>query len=137
MSKPLGAGLGLPSSEVQTVFIRGVNYLEIEAPGDGSQVRGVFLSWMESTEVLQPSDFPSREVARQPFGVLPAIRTHRDDTYLFGAVVAKLQGSQPLVLTPDTSPSRAFEFELEHPPLLALVTYEVLGAAIDARRLWW
>ncbi len=131
MSKPLGEGLGLPSSEVQTVFMRGVNYLEIEAPGDGSQVRGVFLSWMEPTEVLQPSDFPSREVARQPFGVLPSIRTHRDDTYLFGTIVAKLQGSQPLSLTPDMSPSQKFEFELEHPPLLALVSFEVLGAATD------
>ncbi len=132
MSKPLGEGLGLPSSEVQTVFMRGVNYLEIEAAGDGSQVRGIFLSWMEPTEILQPTDFPSREVARQPFGVLPPMRTHRDDAYLFGAVVARLQGSTPLVLRSGSSPTNTFEFELEHPPLMAMVTCEVLGAAIDA-----
>ncbi len=132
MSKPIGEGLGLPSSEVQTVSMHGVNYLEIEAPGDGSQVRGVFLSWMEPTEVLQPSDFPSREVARQPFGVLPSMRTHREDRYLFGAIVARLQGGEPLGMKSGESSSKTFEFGLEHPPLLAVLTYEVLGAAIDA-----
>ena len=130
-SAPLGQGLGLPSSEVMTVSMNGVNYLEIEAPGDGSQVRGVFLSWLETAQVLQPSDFPSREAARQPFGVLPQVRTRRDDTYLFGTVVARLQGSKPRVLRDGESPSAAFEFELEHPPLMAVVTYEVLGAAVD------
>ena len=128
----LGQGLGLPSSEALTVFMHGVNYLEIEAAGDGSQVRGVFLSWMETAQVLQPSDFPAQERVRQPFGILPQTRTHHDDSYLFGSVVARLQGSKPLVMKSSDSPSASFEFELEHPPLMAVVTYEVLGAAIDA-----
>ena len=131
-SAPLGQGLGLPSSEVVTAFMNGVNYLEIEAPGDGSQVRGVFLSWMENIQVLQPRDFPAQESVRQPFGILPRARTHRDDTALFGSVAARLLGSKPVVLKSGESPSTAFEFELEHPPLLAVVTYEVLGAAVDA-----
>lgn len=131
-STPVGQGLGLPSSEVLTVFMNGANYLEIEAPGDGSQVRGVFLSWMETAQVLQPQDFAGAEHVQQPFGILPPVRTRRDDSYLFGAVVAKLQGNKPQVLKPGESPSAAYEFELEHTPLLAVVTYEVLGAAVDA-----
>ena len=131
-SAPLGQGLGLPSSEVVTAFMNGVNYLEIEAPGDGSQVRGVFLSWMENAQVLQPRDFPAPESVRQPFGILPRTRTHPVDTALFGSVAARLLGSKPVVLKTGESPSTAFEFELEHPPLMAVVTYEVLGAAVDA-----
>ena len=131
-STPVGQGLGLPSSEVLTVFMNGANYLEIEAPGDGSQVHGVFLSWLEAAQTLQPSDFPAQETARQPFGILPPARTHRDDTYLFGTVVARLQGSEPVVLRDGEAPSAAYEFELEHRPLMAVVTYEVLGASVDA-----
>ena len=132
MSKPLGQGLGLPSTESLTVSMNGVNYLEIEAPGDGSQVRGVFLGWMETARILQSSDFPTQESVRQPFGILPRARTKNDDTYVYGAVVAKLHGSKPLVLRSSESPSATFEFELEHPPLLAVLTYEALGAAVDA-----
>ncbi len=128
----LGQGLGLPSSETLTVFMNGVNYLEIQAPGDGSQVRGVFLSWLETTQVLQPSDFPDQDRVHQPFGVLPRARTHGDDRSLYGAVTARLQGSKPLVLKDGAAPSAAFEFELEHAPMMAVVTFEVLGAAIDA-----
>ena len=43
-----------------------------QTPGDGSQVRGVFLTWLETREVLQPADFPSDEAVRQPFGILAA-----------------------------------------------------------------
>ena len=132
MSKTIGLGLGLPSSEVLTVSMNGVNYLEIETPGDGSQMRGVYLGWMEKSEVLQPSDSTGQDSVRQPFGVLPAARTQRDDTYRFGAVVARLHGSKPLVLRPEDSPASTFEFEIEHPPLMAVLSYEALGAAVDA-----
>ena len=50
-SNPLGQGLGLPSSETLTVPMAGVDYLEISAAGDGTQVRGVFLSWLEHEAV--------------------------------------------------------------------------------------
>ena len=132
MSKPIGQSLGLPSSDEATVSMNGVNYLEIETAGDGSQVRGVYLGWMETAQVLQPSDFPDQEAVKQPFGVLPKTHTHRDDSFLNGAVVARLHGSKPLVLRSSDSPSATFEFELEHSPLMAVLTYEVLGAALDA-----
>ena len=87
---------------------------------------------MENAQVLQPTDFPSQETVRQPFGILPRAHTHRDDGSLFGTVAARLLGSKPLVLKAEETPGTTFEFELEHVPLMAVVTYEVLGAAVDA-----
>ena len=133
MSKPIGQGLGLPSSEVLTVSMNGVDYLEIEAPGDGSQMRGIYLGWMENVQTLQSSDFGGQDLVRQPFSVLPSVRTHREDGYQFGTVTARLRGSKPLMMrVGEASSSATFEFEVEHPPLMAVLTFEALGAAVDA-----
>ena len=128
----LGQGLGLPSSENLTLPMNGVDYLEIETGGDGSQVRGLFLSWLESTEVLQPSDFSSTEKVRQPFQILSSTRKRKDDSYLYGVVNASLQTGKPVVITPSGNSSVALQFELERQPLMAVVSYEVLGVPIDA-----
>ena len=129
-SNPLGQGLGLPSSETLTVPMGGVDYVEISAPGDGSAVRSVFLSWLERTHVLQPADFPSHEAVREPFHILASTRRQRQDTYLYGVVTASLQGPDAVVLKPATTPSVTFEFQLEHQPLIAVISYEVLGATM-------
>ena len=129
-SNPLGQGLGLPSSETLTVPMSGVDYLEISAPGDGTQVRGVFLSWLEQTRVLQPVDFRSHEAVREPFHILSSNRQQRHDSYLYGVVTASLQGADPIVLKPASAPSVTFEFQLEHQPLVAVISYEVLGATM-------
>lgn len=130
-SGPLGQGLGLPSSETVTFPMNGVNYLEIEAPADGSSVRGVFLTWLAKTEIRQAADFPSGETIRQPFRVLAPRRASRDDAYLFGVVTAALQ-TDPLTLKSPAAASASFQFELERQPLVAVLTYEALGATVDA-----
>ena len=129
-SAPLGQGLGLPSSETLLVPAAGMGYLEVEAPGDGKAVRGIFLSWAGTTAVIQPKDFPSTEFIREPFGALNHTQTARDDAYLYGVVTAGLQDEKPLVLKPDVAAGLTFQFELEQRPLLAVVTYEILGATI-------
>ena len=128
----LGQSLGLPSSENLTLPMRGVDYLEIETEGDGSQIRGVFLSWLESTEILQSSDFGPKEAVRQPFHILSSTRKRKDDSYLYGVVTASLQTGKPVVLNPAGDTAVTLQFELERQPLMAVITYEVLGAAIDA-----
>ena len=128
----LGQGLGLPSSENLTLPMEGVDYLEIATEGDGSQVRGLFLSWLETAEVLQPSDFASTEKVRQPFQILAAARKRKNDSYLYGVVNASLQGAKPTVLKPAEQTATSLRFELERQPLMAIVTYEVLGSAVDA-----
>lgn len=131
-SPPLGLGLGLPSSESLLVPMVGAGSLEIETPGDGANVRGMFLTWVDGTKVLQANDFPSDERVRQPFGAPAAARAAHDDSYLYGVVTAGLQDEQPLVLKPAESPGATFQFDLERRPLFAVVTYEVLGATVGA-----
>ena len=128
----LGQNLGLPSSENLTLPMEGVDYIEIETDGDGSQVRGLFLSWLESAEVLQPSDFASTEKVRQPFQILSSTRKRKNDSYLYGVVNATLQTGKPVVLNPSGNASVSLQFELERQPLMAVVSYEVLGAPVDA-----
>ncbi len=131
-SAPLGQGLGLPTSDTLTVPMDGADYLEFAAPGDGSQLRAVFLTWLEKTEVRQPADFPARETVREPFGIVSATRTRQEDSYLYGVVTALLQGADPVVLNAVDSPAVKFEFQLERQPLVAVVSYEVLGATLAA-----
>ena len=128
----LGQKLGVPSSETLTLPMHGADYLEIESEGDGTQVRGIFLSWLEAAEVLQPSDFQSREAVRQPFHILSATGKQKDDSYLYGVVTASLHNGKPLVLQPATNPVNTLQFDLERQPLMAVVTFEVLGSAVDA-----
>ena len=127
-----GQGLGLPSSETLNVPMSGVDYLEISTPGDGTPVRGVFLSWLERARILQPVDFRTPEEVREPFQILSSTRRQRNDSYLYGVVTASLQGAEPAVLKPATSASVTFEFQLEHQPLIAVISYEVLGAVVGA-----
>ena len=129
-SRPLGQGLGLPSSETLTVPMTGVNYLEIEAAEDGTQVRGVFLTWLDRTEVRQPADFAAAGTVREPFHILATTkRRSRGDSYLYGVVTASLQKA-PLVLNAAASPAISFEFPLDTVPMVAVLTYQVLGADI-------
>ena len=130
-SGPLGQGLDLPSSDTVTFPMDGVNYLEIEAPGDGAQVRGVFLTWLAKTEIRQAADFPAGETIRQPFHILAPRRTGKDDAYLFGVVTATLQ-TDAITLKAPSAATADFQFELERQPLVAVLTYEALGGTIDA-----
>ena len=131
-SDPLGQGLGLPASDTLTVPMAGADYLEIAAPGDGSQVRAVFLSWLEKTEVQRPADFAVKETVAEPFGITPPLHTPHDDRYQYGVVTARLQSGKPSVLTVASTPAAAYEFQLERQPLVAVVSYEVLGATLGS-----
>ena len=131
-SDPLGQGLGLPSSDTMLVPMAGADYLEIAAPGDGSQVRAVFLCWLEKGEVQRPADFAAKETMAEAFGAQPPARTPKDDLYQYGVVTARLQGGKPSVLNTTDTPAVAYEFQLERQPLVAIVSYEVLGATLGA-----
>src|SRR5437764_596893 len=56
-SAPLGLGVNLPTSESVMVPMVGVSTIDIEVPGDGKTIRGAYLDWMTSAEVLQPMKF--------------------------------------------------------------------------------
>ncbi len=134
-SNPLGQGLGLPSSETLVVPMSGVDYLELSVPGDGTRVRAVFLTWLGKARVLQPVDFPATGAVREPFQVLSSSTRQNNDTYLYGVVTASLQGAEASVLKPETVPSATFEFQLEHQPLVAVISYEILGGSLGSAPL--
>ena len=143
-SEPLGAGLELPASESLSIPTKGVDYIEIDVPGDGTSVRKAFLSTLKKTVVHTAIDFapaPAKETALvDPFGNAAPQPTQENDSYLFGRVRATLEagviklspptaavtGTQSNAPAPQSAVS--FEFNLESAPLLAFVALDILGA---------
>ena len=147
-SQPLGAGLGLPASESLSIPTQGVDYLEIDVPGDGANVRKALLTTLKKTVVSTVLDFAPVAAKEppvvDPFGNAAPQPTQENDTYLFGRVRATLEAgviklSPPSAVvtrtgtdTPSAAPapqtSVTFEFNLEAAPLLAFVALDMLGA---------
>jgi hypothetical protein len=136
--KPLGEGLGVATSESLTVPMTGVDYLEITMPGDGRQLRGAFLSWLETRTIEQAIDAPfaRTQTLREAFEITPPLPPRAGDEHRFGVVTAVLQrdpvrlgGKLPLQ-SGGGNLARSVEiaFELERPPLVALLNFEVLNA---------
>jgi hypothetical protein len=128
----LGQGIGLPSSETVRIPLAGVDYVDIETPGDGSNIRGVLAVALRQTETREGMDFGGTAEITDPFGNGSPAVTGSDDTLLFGRVKATLEpGVIPLGTQGDNGEA-AFDFPLEQPPLIALVTFEILNADISA-----
>lgn len=124
-SAAIGSGLGLPTSESIIVPVAGLDYVDIEAPGDGRCVRGAFVATLRKGESRHALDFEPQTSVADPFANVPSATTSRDDTYLFGRVRALLDPG-PFKLDPASQASTTLEFELESKPLLAVISFEVL-----------
>lgn len=122
---PLGDGLGLPTSEILILPMTGVDYIEISVPGDGSSIRGAFLASMKQTPGSNPIDYPPVSTVGDAFGNLPPSTPTAADSHLFGRVKATIDPGI-MKLTPGTAASGSWQFELQSPPLLAVVTFEIL-----------
>lgn len=123
---PLGAGLGLPTSETLTFSTEGVDFIEISVPGDAPVVRGVFLALLKTEEMKRALDFAPPTTQVDAFGNLPPAAPKADDLTLYGRVRARLDTGA--VKLSAEAVNATWEFELEAPPLMAMVTFEVLGA---------
>jgi len=142
----LGAGLELPASESLSIPTKGVDYLEIDVPGDGMSVRKAFLATLKKSVVNTALDFAPTSAKEpaviDPFGNAAPQPTQENDSYLFGRVRATLEAGT-VKLSPPTAAatgtaaqgnapvpqsSIAFEFNLESAPLLAFVALDILGA---------
>jgi hypothetical protein len=130
-SGPLGSGLNLSSSDKVIVPMVAVSTIDIEVPGDGSTVRGAYLDWMTRREVVHPVNAGHREVIPEPFGAVAPLRAPESDTELFGAVTATL-AAETLPIGPSVQHGASFQFGLEAEPLLALLTFEVATANVEA-----
>jgi hypothetical protein len=130
-SGPLGAGIGLPTSESVMVPMLGVSTIDVEVAGDGKNVRGAYLDWMRNAEVLHPSSAEQRDMIPEPFAAMAPLHPAMQDTERFGTVTASL-ADETIRIGASVSQGAAFQFGLESQPLVALITFEVASPNIAA-----
>jgi hypothetical protein len=124
---PFGAALGLPTSATVALAMTGVSIIDIVVPGDGSNVRGAFLSSLRRAESLYSLDFATPADLNDAFDNLPSNPPAADDTLLFGRVRATIDPGL-VKLTPRKNTTQTWEFELAAPPLVAVLSFEILNA---------
>jgi len=89
-SGELGSGVGLPTSDSVMIPMSGISTLDIEVPGDGKTIRGAYLDWMTSSEVVHPLNAEHRDIIPEPFSSLPPLHSPEQDLEKFGTVTATL-----------------------------------------------
>jgi hypothetical protein len=127
----LGAGIGLPSSDSVMIPMIGGSTIDIEVPGDGKTVRGAYLDWMTSSEVIHPVSAAHRDVIPEPFSDMPPLHAPEQDAERFGTVTATLS-PDAIPMGPDMQSAAVFQFGVESQPLVALLTFEVASPRIDS-----
>lgn len=130
-SRQLGAGIGVPSSDSVMVPMIGASTIDIEVPGDGKTVRGAYLDWMTSSEVVHPVSAGRRDVIPEPFSDIPPLHAPEQDIERFGTVTATLS-PDAIPMGPDMQSAATFQFGVESQPLMALLTFEVASPRIDS-----
>ena len=131
-SEPLGSGLGLPTSANVIVPLEGADYIDIDVPGDGSNVRGALAASLKQVSVRQTIDFSAPAPSLwAPFGGVEISSPPTEDTKLFGRVEATLD-REGFRLTPETESSVEFEIDLAAQPLAAIVSFEVVNADLSS-----
>src|SRR5260370_34352850 len=109
----------------------GIPTLATEVPVDGKTIRGAYLDWMSSSEVVHPVNAEHRNVIPEPFSSLPPLHSPEQDLEHFGTVTATL-ASETIPIGPSTEQGAVFQFGIESQPLLALLTFEVASPRIDS-----
>jgi hypothetical protein len=130
-SGPLGLGVGLPTSESVMVPMVAVSTIDIEVPGDGKTIRGAYLDWMATAEVLHPISAEQRDLIPEPFAAMSPLHAPSQDKEMFGTVTATL-AAETIRIGASISEGAAFQFGLEAQPLVVLLTFEVASPNIDA-----
>ena len=130
-SGALGSGLGLPTSESQMIPMNGVSVVDVEVAGDGQGIRGAYLDWMTSSEVVHPLNTGPRDIIPEPFSSTPPLHAPELDVEQFGTVTATL-APETIPIGPDVAQAAAFQFDMEAEPLVALITFDVASPRIDS-----
>ena len=130
-SDELGAGVDLPTSDSVMIPMTGISTIDVEVPGDGKTVRGAYLDWMTSSDVIHPLNAEHRDMIPEPFSSLPPLHASPEDTEEFGTVTATL-APETIRIGPDIKESASFQFAIEAEPLLALLTFEVASPRVES-----
>ena len=128
VSGALGQGLDMDSSESLSIPTADLDYIDVEVAGDGSNLRGAFLTSLRKQPVWHSLDFAPPPNVNDPFGRDAPADPAENDSLLFGRVQATID-TAPLKLVPPGQIDGAYEFSLQSAPLLAAATFEVLGAS--------
>jgi len=91
----------------------GVDYVEIETPGDGGGVRGALAVALRKTEAREGLDFGGTAAVTDPFGNGQPDDNGSDDVLLFGRVKATLEPGVVSLGTGGNAGQAAFDFPLE------------------------
>ncbi|MGI8890798.1 MAG: hypothetical protein ACR2G0_08465 [Chthoniobacterales bacterium] len=129
-SGPLGQKTGLATSSTTTVPMIGVTAIDIEVPGDGRGVRGAYLDWMQSNQIMRPMHEDPDVSTPNPFGVAAPLKAGEEDAEVFGTVTAPLT-AETIPIGSSMEKGAAFQFGLESQPLVALLTFEVASPQIE------
>ncbi len=130
-SKELGAGVDLETSDTVMLPMLGVSCIDVETPGDGKNVRGIYMDWMASRSVAHPLAAEPRDIIPEPFAAAAPLHAPERDEETFGTVTATL-AAETIRIGASISQGAAFQFPLESQPLFALLTFEVESARVDA-----
>jgi len=128
ISGALGDALDVDTSESLLIPTADLDYIDVEVAGDGKNLRGAFLSSLRKGAVWHGLDFAAPANLADPFGHAAAAQPAENDALLFGRVQATID-TTPLKLVPPGQVDATYEFTLQSAPLLASVTFEVLGAS--------
>jgi hypothetical protein len=129
-SGPLGQKTSLATSTTTIVPMIGVTAIDVEAPGDGRSVRGAYLDWMKSSQVMRPMHEEPQTSIPAPFAAAPPLKAGEEDAEVFGTVTAPLT-AETIAIGSSLQDGAAFQFGLEAQPLVALLTFEVASPQID------
>lgn len=124
---PLGEGLELPTSETLVFSPGGLATILIQAPGDGRNLRGAFLATLQPHSMMKALDFAAPGDLIDVFERNSAAPLPSTDVALYGRVKATLDNGT-VKLSAGGQQSVTWEFELEAPPLLTMVSFEVSNA---------
>jgi hypothetical protein len=130
-SGSLGQKTGLATSSTTVVPMIGVTAIDIEVPGDGRSVRGAYLDWMKSGQVMRPVHDEAQTSIPPPFAAAAPLKAGAEDAEVFGTVTAPLT-ADTIPIGPSLQNGGAFQFGLEAQPLVALLTFEVASPQIEA-----
>ena len=130
-SGPLGQQTSLATSSSTVVPMIGVTAIDVEVPGDGRTVRGAYLDWMKSSQVMRPMHEEQETAIPAPFAAAAPLKSAEEDTEVFGTVTAPLT-TETIPIGSSLPEGAAFQFGMEAQPLVALLTFEVASPQIEA-----
>ncbi|HET7511204.1 MAG TPA: hypothetical protein VFJ88_00440 [Chthoniobacterales bacterium] len=130
-SGPLGQKTGFATSSSTIVPMIGVTAIDVEVPGDGHSVRGAYLDWMRTSQVMRPMHAEQQKLMADPFDGPAALKTGDNDKEVFGTVTAPLT-TELIPMGSSMAQGAAFQFGLEAQPLVALLTFEVASPQVEA-----